>query len=351
MSDTPNVIIFFVGLALWTAPPVDVNSVGTAQRRIVGTDPTVVVRSEPKVHVILPYVHYTWNPSNSNQTNRMSASAHTNHAMSNAQIADKDGNTAHVEDHVAVLITYTDSFVMDQSSGWPSPTQIGTSEFSYVSLNADSLSVDPKPHPSPHLQFVTTGDTSSNPPLSTMTPLLPRLTGVTTLDPDFAYPRAAAVFDLPVGTMESCLSMTRIGKPRLDTSLALSTTRDLIVSSGDNRLHIKRSSKPDADPRIVLLVANIPKRYLDGNYAEHSSNPLEQVSHVNAYYALTTASCGSCAQNLKDWFDLHMEELGPCKTDLTNLAGKNICPYVNAENTLAGIVQGANYMCSSEGWP
>jgi hypothetical protein len=335
MADTPTqAVIFFVGLALWT----------TTRGSDVNVNSTARLSNEPqineRVQVVTPILHYNW--KNSASTERMTASAHTDMQL----VADQWGNVQHVEDHIPLLITYTGSF--DNPTGW-TLQQLGdqSSPFSYVRLDQAS-----------NVTFSTGG--ASNSPLSIRQALLPRVQGGRT-------PNAsdAVVFDLPEGSMQPCLSRTKAEKPRLDGRLELTTKGNEIVvnvKSGANErtLHIKRRT---GDRRIVLMVANIPERYLQGNYKEHSENALEQMPHIQAYYALTNATCTNCAQDLKQWFLDNMEKMQPCDSDITGLMKQSSsCPRppdistlvaAAAQNpsTFSGVMQGANFMCSNEGWP
>jgi hypothetical protein len=308
MSATPtDVVIFFVGLALWSSQ----------------------VPNNQSVHVILPKVHYS-----KNATQRMPA--HTMNSDSQRRIRSVD-DSPHVEDHVAAIITYADSF--GAVSGWQAPVPIGNqTTFSYVPLDV--------PLNGDHVKFVTVDSnpsTHDNPPLL-LNAVLPKLQGVTALNP-----AGATIFDLPEGTMKSCLSLTRTQNPRLDTKLTLTTDGNLTVSAGTNQIEIK-----PYEGMIVLVVADIPTRFLEGDYTPPPE--LEQVPHVNAFYAMTNASCGNCAQTLKDWLLQHMEEVEPCNSDITLVGGRQKppdCPLAvsTPENTLAGVMQGSNFMCSNEGWP
>jgi hypothetical protein len=306
LADT-QAIIFFVGLALWSS----------------------AVPNDAGNHVILPPVHYT----GQNATGRMAA--HTMNSDSQRGIRSVDGSP-HVVDHVAAIITYADSF--GRVSGWPAPVPIGNqTTFSYVPLN------DPPSGNTEYVKFVT-GD--SNPQNLTITAMLPKLPGVTALNP-----ASATIFDVPYGSMKSCLSLTRKQMPRLDTKLELATNGTLTVSdrAGTKSIEIK----PHGDT-IMVVVANIPKKYLQGDYSD-PSDPLETMPHVYGYYAVTNASCGDCVQTLKDWFLHNVEEIEPCNSDVTLVGGRLRAPDCRTvstpENTIAGVMQGSNFMCSNEGWP
>jgi len=328
MADTKTVI-FFVGLALWTTTRgSDLNVNSTAR---LSNEP----RISERVQVVLPILHYPWKTSNPPE--RMNVSAHKDMEL----VGDQWGNVQHVEDHVPLLITYTDSFQdhtgLQQLPGPPSP-------FSYVQLDQPS-----------NVTFGT-GE-ASNSPLSITQALLPRVTGGTRLNAS-----GTVVVDLPVGTMSPCLSKTKAEKPRLDGRVELKTNNELVVNvragADERQIHIM-----PYHGQIVLMFANIPMRYLEGNYKEHSENALEQVPHIQAYYALTSATCNNCAQDLKDWFLDNMEKLEPCESDITEVAGKmaNWCPRppdidamaaaAQNPNTFSGVMQGANFLCSNEGWP
>jgi hypothetical protein len=318
MADTTQAVIFFVGLALWTTTQgSDVNSLGSARR-------SNVERSEPSVHVILPRVQHT----GQNATER--TAVHSMNSGSQRAIRSVD-DSPYVVDHIAAIITYAGSF--GPISGWPAPVPIGKqTTFSYVPLDGDRV------------KFVT-GD--SNPQnLTINNAVLPKLQGVTALNPV-----GATIFDVPYGSMKSCLSLTRKQMPRLDTKVELATNGTLIISdlAGTKSIQIK-----PYEGTIMLVVANIPKKYLQGDYSD-PSDPLEKVPHVNAFYAMTNASCGNCTQTLKDWFLQHMEEVEPCGSDVTLVGGRirtDDCLTVStSEDTISGVMQGSNFMCSNEGWP
>jgi hypothetical protein len=323
MSNTTEVVIFFVGLALWSNQ----------------------VPNHSGVHVIFPQVRHSGMateqmaaPPLANNANRMSPEVQSGIGIR---------AVPHVEEHRAAIISYTNSFVPIQGSSW-TPSPLGTETdptFSYVPLSGGE-----------HVRFIATGASPDR--LTINQPGLPHLKPGTQLNTGDPYAGAAVVFDLPeMGTMNSCLSRTRAEKARLDTRLVLAGDLTVIVSDTHGTITKQFQITPH-DGKILLVAANIPKRTLvDGDYNEYPPNLLDRMPHVNAFYAMTNSTCGDCTEKLKQWFLDHMEEVEPCQWEITRTAGKWAgsspdCSFKPpSENTLAGVVQGANFMCSNEGWP
>jgi len=351
-----DVVIFFVGLTVWSSQ----------------------VPNDCGVKGILPRVHYTWQNNQNLQVARLGAassaakrdvaattalsvsSSHEHRQPSPAVIAAPLHDTAHVENHAAVLIFPTTSVVSNvgfpAAQGLPKTTTTSltrttytntTPLFSYIPLDGDRV------------RFVTS---PQNPPIDMSQAVLPQLRDqicpakMQTLSPDFRppYRGAAAVFDLPEGTLRSCFSTTKAQKQRLDTRLALTTTGDLIVSASTMKTTKELRLKASPSGRIELLIANVPERFLTGDYAEQSSNALENVSHVNAYYAMGNASGGNCNMTLTDWYNQYSGNTNILQCDMSPFegAGKTQGSTTTAANKqIDGTVQGANFECSNTQWP
>jgi hypothetical protein len=306
MPGLTDVIIFFVGLTMWSDQ----------------------IPNDCGVKAILPRVHTTMTP----------------------------GATVpiHVQDHVAAIIFHADSFVSQEGwdevktlpAGTTTPTPPGGTTptppagvFKYVVLDGDPV------------RFVTNGDTSGPVDLSGLTvpglkalcPARQRLTaGYKT-----PYYDAAAVVFLPAGTLRTCLSVPEGSDGRLDTQLDLKTTGNLVIDASTmlhrKKLHLK--PRPDGGP-IEVMIANVPAPYYHGDHTIRAKGAADGMSHENAYYAMGEPGTGSCT-TLRDWWN-ELED-----PDRIFLCNARIFAALTPDPILTTTLStsGANFECSNTRWP
>lgn len=248
---------------------------------------------------------------------------------------------AHVEDHMAVLIFPTDSYVKRQSSWKIAGTLKEHPEFSYVKLDGDSV------------RFLT-GEAANPASALSDNVVLPRLKreicpNLQGLRSDYEWPYAggSAVFSVSQGTMESCVSKTGI-----NTKLVLSTDGTLTVSASTMRRRKDFVLKPAASGKIELVAANLPTRYiLQGNYADESPDRHARMVHSSVYASMVTAREGEamCHLSLYEWFLAHGEFIQPqCNLSIPGLGSQQPKPM-----TSAALIDGAvaNFECSNTQYP
>jgi hypothetical protein len=252
-----------------------------------------------------------------------------------------------VEDHVAVLIFETSSYI--NSPNWPRtvlPKKVANEpEYSYVLLDGDRVT------------FVTSG--GNNPPATTANLSLPHLTQVcpatAKLRPDYVppYSGVAAVFNIPEGVLESCRSTANeppYGR-RVDTKVTLETSGVFIISASTMKMTKELRLRPDAAGRVRVAVANVPAKFLFGTYTPTPTGQVDGVPHVHAYYAMV-GNGSACSMTLTQWFDAHPElVLGDCAAS-TRFAG-HLGKPVPVELVPPSLQSPAafNFECSNTQWP
>jgi hypothetical protein len=244
MSTPIPIIVHFVGIALFSSQ----------------------VPNDCGLKVILPKVVYT--------------------APKTAQAVKK---TNHVEDHAAVLIFRTDSYVPGSSWGKPIPlpkTKGQTVSYEYVKLDGDRVRFD-SGIDNQGLDF----DRPQLPPLVALCPAM------TTLDRRFQppYNGAAAVFDLPQGAVKACIADARI-----DTEVKFNGDKTFVISASTMRKTKELRLKPIGG-KIELIVANVPVNCLkNGVCSPPSTTAMDGMSHVHAYYGMVSQNT-SCNKTIADW--------------------------------------------------
>ena len=244
MSNPIPIIVHFVGLALFSSQ----------------------VPNDCGLKAILPRVFYT--------------------ASKTAQAATK---TRHVEDHEAVLIFRTDSYVSGSTWGKPIPVpkiKGQTGSYEYVKLNGDRVRFD-SGIDNQGLDF----DRPQLPPLVALCPAM------TTLDRRFEppYNGAAAVFDLPQGSVKACNAGSRI-----DTEVKFNGDDTFVVSASTMRITKELRLRP-LGGKVELIVANVPVNCLRNGVCEPpSATAMNGMSHVNVYYGMVSKST-SCNKTIADW--------------------------------------------------
>lgn len=253
------------------------------------------------------------------------------------------GDYKHVEDHSAVLVFPTTSY--HPTSNWGTPEVIKNKDgtptpYSFVRLEGDLV------------RFPSNSTTATS--LAGVT--LPSLGGMVcpakmqSLKAEYLppYTGAAAVFELPQGTITSCMSTTSHGMDRLDTKLELTSPGAIFTVSASTMKTRKELRLKATNGQVELLVANVPLRYLNGDTSEIESTALNGMEHDHAYYAMGSSATGSCSMNLKQWYETmkNNNQLGniqPC-----NLTG----PYWKTTGG-GGLPSpmAASFECSNTQWP
>jgi hypothetical protein len=265
MNPTIPIIIHFVGLALFSSQ----------------------VPNDCGLKVILPKVVYTA-PKTVEAANKMH----------------------HVEDHQAVLIFRTDSYI--PTSSWGKPVRVPklkgqTVSYEYVTLDGDRVRFD-SGIDNQGLDF----DRPQLPPLGALCPAM------TTLDRRFQppYNGAAAVFDLPQGAVKACNAGSRI-----DTEVKFDGDGTFIISASTMRTTKELRLRP-IDGKVELIVANVPVNCLrNGQCEPPSATAIDGMSHVNAYYKMVTKNT-SCKKTIADWIATTTDVPSqPCSIVLPPAAG------------------------------
>ncbi|MFL6244730.1 MAG: hypothetical protein ACJ74H_01805 [Thermoanaerobaculia bacterium] len=261
----------------------------------------------------------------------------------------------HVEDHIAVLIFETSAYVSNVN--WPIknlPAVVGKPQYSYAPLDRDRV------------RFLTSGATNPQATLANMPlPHLPQICSATTkLRRDYLppYAGAAAVFDIPEGSLQACLSTAQHAPygQRIDTKIQLKTSGDFVISASTMKQAKELRLKAASNGQLNVAVANVPVGFVNGNYAPKPANAIDGVPHVHAYYAMGDADASSCTQTLTDWYNNTHPNVPPCsipssfeglgkmaatrnqRSDI-NLA---VLPPVLGEKSVI-----YNFECSNTQWP
>jgi len=324
MAAVTNVIIFFVGLTTWSEQ----------------------FPNDCGVKAILPRVVHT-SPSSSSSMNMAPATARI--ANDPCARADAIPSGSHVQDHIAAIVFHKNSFV--SQDGWGPPKALKsdnqasaggepTTVYLYVPLDGDFV------------RFVTNGAT--NQPASLKGVMLPQLQKLCparqTLTAAYRapYTGAAAVFALPEGKLQECLSLPADAEGRLDTRFDLQTNGNLVISASTMKeikeLHLKPRQ---AGGPIEVMIANVPAPYYEGIFTTPASTAIDGLSHVNAYYAMSEPSSAVCTLNLKDWWDQFSDGDGIslCNAGLFSTSGP--APIISSSLSTSG----SNFECSNTQWP
>lgn len=158
------------------------------------------------------------------------------------------------------------------------------------------------------------------------------------------YSGAAAVVALPEGGLQACLSVPAESLGRLDTRVVMKTIDTLGISGGNSKeLRLKPRS---ADQPIQLMIVNLPESFFEGTPA---ASEADGVSHMNVYVAMAEPGAAACALSLRQWWD----QLDPDGIPLCNpaalRAARGALPVPDA--MLPVWTSGANFECSNSQWP
>ena len=262
------------------------------------------VTSDPGLHAILPAIKHDFNPwaihNPPNQVVAAPSSTPTHNlnppaihhrptqvaaaAPSNASPSAAPGSfSTHIEQHVALLVFREDIVVND--SQWKAKRIVSTfrnaeelAAYKYVELTGE------------HVTFVV--DSPSN-PLAKLPADMPRLptcgrsTGELTSGFQWPYTQAAAVVDIPEGTLSACHAR-KVANGRIDTTLRLNTTGTLTIVGAKSGVVKTLVLNTTNNPTIYL--ANVPPPRGKGLAASHTA-----ARHFLAYYRMIgkdeTSSC------------------------------------------------------------
>jgi hypothetical protein len=334
MPDT-TAVIFFVGLTVFT------NS----------------IQNDCGVKAILPRVVYNSPFTGTPIPHRLHSSARPQQLIAQAGGRGRFGGllvleeVQHVEDHEAVLVFPTASY--HPSSNWGAPEVVkrnGTNTtYSFVRLDGD------------YVRFISNSaiiPTCNQPPTTLPASVkLPPLRNAVcpakmqSLRSEYLppYTGAAAVFDLPQGTLESCLSTPSANKRRLDTKLTLTSPGPyFVVSASTMKTRKELRLKANSAGFVELMVTNLPKRYLAGDTTELSTSAMNGLKHDNAYYAMGATANGSCNTSLEGWFNSLATNQVPPNCQLNGLGLKLMA---GAPGQILDKVAAASFECSNTQWP
>lgn len=273
--DATQVVIHFIGLVLFSTH----------------------VTNDPGLHAILPAIHFE-PPTHGNPTQPVTAASSSSaspgvaHASPAAPSSSASPGAAHasvstnIEPHVALLIFHED--VVANDSQWQASTIVSRfpqaatlASWKYVKLTGE------------HITFIV--DSPSNPraKLPPNMPRLPRLPGATptglTSGYQWPYSKAAAVVDIPEGTLSACHATT-IAAGRIDTRLTLNATGTLTIVAAKSGVVKTLVLNTSTNPTIYLV--NVPPPRVKGTDAATAGD-----SHFRAYCSMIGKDqTGTCSR-------------------------------------------------------
>lgn len=254
--DTTQVVIHFIGLVLFSTQ----------------------VSNDPGLHAILPTITHDFNPSSILNPPTQVAAAPSSSASPSAAPA---SFATHIEPHVALLVFREDIVVNDSQwyaspivSRFPEATELAS--YKYVQLTGE------------HVTFIVNAPNNLAAGLPANMPRLPTCgtTGELTSSYQWPYSQAAAVVDIPEGTLSVCKKAELAG--RIDTRLMLNTTGTLTVVA----------TKSGIVKTLVLNTTNNPTIYL-ANVPPPRGEGLAPAGvrsgHYLAYYRMIGKETSTCA--------------------------------------------------------
>jgi hypothetical protein len=290
------------------------------------------VPNDDGLKVILPQVVYH-DPRI--VTERMSMA--TAHHIGEPVVSVPNGPQRHVEDHIAIMAFKMSSYMTHVN--WAAPTPLpGDPTYGYVKLDGDRLRIETG-LPDPKVGIL--GDLKL-PPLKTLCPLM------ATLAPGFQppYAGAAAVFDLPQGTVNSCSAGLRV-----DTEVKLDVGGTFVISASTMRS--RKEIRFRGNGVVELIVANIPTSCLSAaGCTPVDPSSIAGVSHAHAYYAMGTQSA-SCNASVQAWFNSATaaeKPAAPCVMTIPAAAGGSGMAEVG-KLAAPSSTQATNFECSNTKWP
>lgn len=155
------------------------------------------------------------------------------------------------------------------------------------------------------------------------------------------YNGAAAVFDLPEGTLQPCLSSMGANQ-RIDVKLPLNVDGNFVISASTMKEKKELVLAPDPDTgKLEVMIANVPTHYLRPKLT--SSLAVDGLPHVHAYYAMAGEQNGQCEKTLLDWFNDKKPAIPRCTL---SVLGFNAGRSVIDDNTVM-----SSFECSNTQWP
>ena len=225
------------------------------------------VPNDPGVHAILP---------------RIGEIQHIHNTSAQSPKPQATLSPIGVETHVSVIMYRGE----DRQSGSGTWKQKGNLKngWEYVMLDGEQV------------QFLTNGTNNvpevptELPDASPLTESCPRTASAPTLKAPFQpplYKGAAAVVDIPFGTLGACVTNTPSVTERVDTTLVMKTEGALIITAKKTTEVVAKTITLDGD--AVVYVANVPPYYLlTGTLAPNPGEP-----HFHAYASMIDTECPS----------------------------------------------------------
>ena len=307
-----QVIIHFVGLCMFSNQVPNDDGLKVILPQVVYHDPRIVTEGMP-------------------------AAAATAHHIGEPVVSIPIGPQRHVEDHIAILAFKTSSYIMN--TNWAAPTPLpGDPTYGYVKLDGDRIRIetglpDPKTGIAGNLKL---------PPLQTLCPTM------ATLAPGFQppYAGAAAVVDLPQGTVNSCTAGMRV-----DTEVTLDVGGTFVISASTMRS--RKEIRLRGNGAVQLIVANIPASCLSAaGCTPVDPTSIAGVSHAHAYYAMGTQSA-SCNASVQAWYlsaPDGAKPTGACVMTIPAAAGGSGMSEIG-RLAVPARTQATNFECSNTKWP
>jgi hypothetical protein len=103
---------------------------------------------------------------------------------------------------------------------------------------------------------------------------------------------------------------------------------------------------------LELLVGNVPKRTLKGDYTELSSAAPNGIAHDQAYYSMGAANNGACSMTFRQWYATITAppQCSMSGAPLGILAPGSTEPVVVSPPILNNAMA-ASFECSNTQWP
>lgn len=311
--------VHFVGITLFIPPPPPMIT------RLTGTpqsSPAEFVAVMPNIpsHIVPPE-----NPT------ALIAPAPAEHKVTTARTAALDAPASprtsplnsDVEHHEAFLV-FTEQDLLDVQ-GW----EVKRLELGFLAI----------PLQGEHLTFV---NDAPDPAVNT-TIALPHITNPsnpTNLRPEYqppAYSDAAAVFEIPNGTLKPCAKDPGSWSSRIDVELTLTNHGTFTIRSGKKSLTVNGNA--------IVVAANTPFEYVN----EHTAHANGKPHNVVYCRMLTSGNCSAAMMAPAD-FTISHPNGGPPPCKDTNMAMPNgqqrIVPAVPP--TINSLM---DYACSTTQWP
>lgn len=285
----------------------------------------LVMNGNPGVDVVLPRVQ------------SLHATPHT--ATARQAVTVKHQTHMMIDDHAAILAFPTYVLLSDPNPGWNVLPLKPVNDYSYVALDGEHLqlivngqnAVATVPNKLPRISHGCGGDSTARGSSRGRFPPPPLTAGY---QPPH-YSQAAAVLRIAAGSVDACTANVNGDKRgRVDTRVSLNNDGTVILKATKNG--VSRQLTFDGDS--LLILANVPKRWLDGN----PYTALNDLGHFEAYYTMLDPNrrAGCRRQPPPD-------SLPSCgETALRPMGGKTETPV-----TLPEPLRFMTYDCSNSSYP